>query len=93
MQKESSFQHFSFQYVFGFSNENVLRVKWGSFNKSSHKLCQNANFENGGTTIQVSILHVLLNILSISSLPRTHDTSVNFEMLMSSHVILGFEET
>ena len=46
----------------------------------THKLCQNANFENGGTTIQVSILHVLLNILSISSLPMVHDTSVNFEM-------------
>ena len=44
------------------------------------KLCQNANFENGGTTIHVSILHVLLNIVSISSLPRVHDTSVNFEM-------------
>ena len=46
----------------------------------THKLCQNANFENGGTTIQVSILHFLLNILSISSLPRVHDISVNFEM-------------
>ena len=32
----------------------------------THKLCQNANFENGCTTIQVSILHVLLNVLSIS---------------------------
>ena len=53
----------------------------GLFQKvMTHKLCQNANFENGGTTIQVSILHVLLNILSISSLPRVHDTSVNFEM-------------
>ena len=29
---------------------------------------------------KVSILHVLLTILSISSLPRIHDTSVNFEM-------------
>ena len=28
----------------------------------THKLCQNANFENGVTNIQVSILHVLLNI-------------------------------
>ena len=56
------------------------------------KLCQNANFVNGGTTIQVSILHVLLNILSISSLSRVHDTSVNFEMQKSSHVILRFEE-
>ena len=54
----------------------------GLFQKvMTHKLCQNANFENGGTTIQVSILHVLfVNILSISSLPRVHDTSVNFEM-------------
>ena len=53
----------------------------GLFQKvMTDKLCQNANFENGGTTIQVSILHVLLNILSISSLPKVHDTSVNFEM-------------
>ena len=36
----------------------------------THKLCQNANCENGGTTIRIGILHVLLNILSISSLPR-----------------------
>ena len=53
----------------------------GLFQKvMTHKLCQNANFENGGTTIHVSILHVLLNIVSISSLPRVHDTSVNFDM-------------
>ena len=53
----------------------------GLFQKvMTHKLCQNANFENGGTTIQVSILHVLFNILSISLLPRVHDTSVNSEM-------------
>ena len=58
----------------------------------THKLFQNANFENGGTAIQVSILHVLLNRLSISSLQRVHDTSVNFEMQKSSHVILRFEE-
>ena len=46
----------------------------GLFQKvMTHKLCQNANFENGGTTIQVtcSILHVLLNILSKSSLRHT----------------------
>ena len=54
----------------------------GCFQKvMAHKVCQNANFENGGTTIQVSIMHVLLNILSMSSLPREQDTSVNFEML------------
>ena len=46
----------------------------------THKLCQNANFENGGTTIQIGILHVLLNILSISSLPRVQDTSGYFKM-------------
>ena len=61
----------------------------GLFQKvMTHKLCQNANFENGGTTIQVSILHVLLNILSISSLPRVHDTSVNFEM--QKRVVMSF---
>ena len=31
----------------------------------SHKLEQNANFENRGTNIQRGILQVLLNILSI----------------------------
>ena len=46
----------------------------------THKLCQNKNFENGGTPIQVSILHVLLNILSISSKTKEHDRSVNFGM-------------
>ena len=45
-----------------------------------HKLCQNASFENGGTTIQSSVLYVLLNILSISFLSRIHDTSGYFEM-------------
>ena len=61
----------------------------------THKLCQNANFENGGTTIQVSILHVLLNILSISSLPRVHDTSVNFNakrVVMSFYVLKKINE-
>ena len=46
----------------------------------THKLCQNANFENGGTTIQIGILHVLLNILSISLLSRVHDKFDYFEM-------------
>ena len=65
----------------------------GLFQKvMTHKLCQNANFENGDTTNQVSILHVLLNILLISSLPRVHGTSVNFELKKSSLVILHFEE-
>ena len=60
---------------------NRFACEMGLFQKViTHKLCQNANFENGGTTIQVSILHVLLNILSIPSPPRVHNTSVNFEM-------------
>ena len=46
----------------------------------AHKLCQNENFENGGTTIQIGIQHVLLNILSISLLSRVHYTSGYFEM-------------
>ena len=49
-------------------------------NVVTHKLCQNGNFENGGTTIQIGILHALLNILSNSSLPRVQDTSGYFEM-------------
>ena len=52
----------------------------GLFQKvMTHGYSQNVNFENGGTAIQISILHELLNILSISSLPRVHDTSVNFQ--------------
>ena len=46
----------------------------------THILCQNGNCENGGTTIQIGILHVLINILSISLLSRVHDTSGYFEM-------------
>ena len=46
----------------------------------THKLCQNANFENGGITIQIGILHELLNILSISILSGVQDTSGYFEM-------------
>ena len=46
----------------------------------THKLCQNANFENGGTPIQDSIRHVLLNILSKASLSRVHGTFVYFEL-------------
>ena len=55
-------------------------VKGGYFKKSQLTNCDKMHFENGGTTIKVSILHVLLNMLSISSLPRVHDMSVNFEL-------------
>ena len=58
----------------------------------THKLCQNANFENGGTAIQIGILHVLLNILLISLLSKVHDMSGYYEMQKTSHVILCFEE-
>ena len=48
---ECSFQHLSVQYVFGFDMK-TFACKMGSFQKvMTHKLCQNANFENGGTTI------------------------------------------
>ena len=61
----------------------------GLFKKiMTHKLCQNASFENGGTAIQVNILRVLLNILSIASLSRVHGMSVNFEM--QNRVVLSF---
>ena len=46
----------------------------------THKLCQNANFEKGGTTIQIEILEVLLNILSISLLSKVHEIFGYFEM-------------
>ena len=65
-----------------------LVLKWKRFacerwlfqKVATNKLCQNASFENGGTTIQIGILHVLINILSISLLSRVHDTSGYFEM-------------
>ena len=43
----------------------MFRVERGLFKKvMTRNLCQNANFENGGTTIQIGILLVLSNILS-----------------------------
>ena len=44
-------------------------------NVMTHKLCQNVNFVNWGTTIQIDIQHVLLDILPISLLSRAHGTS------------------
>ena len=53
----------------------------GLFKKvMTYKLGQNANFKNGGTTNQMGILHVLLNMLSISLLSRVHDTCGYFEV-------------
>ena len=50
------------------------------------------NFENGGTTIQIGILHVLLNILSISLLSKVHETSGYLRCKNTSHVISRFQE-
>ena len=53
----------------------------GLFHKvMTHELFKNANFEIGGTTIQIGLLHVLVNILSISLLSMVHDTSDYFEI-------------
>ena len=55
---------------------------WNGFISISHdsQIVAKWEFWKWGYHYQVSILHVLLNILSISSLPRVHDTSVNLEM-------------
>ena len=81
MQMKWLFQHFIVQYEFGFRNCNVLRVKEGYLKKShdSHNKPK-WEFRKWGTTIQIGIMHVLLNILSISLLSWVHDTSVYFEM-------------
>ena len=56
-------------------------MKRGYFKKSCLTNCaKNANFENGGTTTQIGILHVLLNMFSMSLLSRLQDTSGYFEM-------------
>ena len=56
-------------------------MKGGYFKKSRfNKLCQNANFDNRGTAIEIGILHVLINILSISLVSRVHDKFGSFEM-------------
>ena len=56
-----------------FASEKELCIK-----VETHKLCQNATFENGGY-IQISILHVLL-FFSTSLLSRVQDTSGFFTM-------------
>ena len=58
----------------------------------AQELCQNANFQNWGTPIQIGIQHVLLNILSIYLMSRVQDTSDISICKSSSHVILRFEE-
>ena len=83
MQEECSFQLLSVQYEFDFLNENVLRES----GLLTHKFSQNRNFENGGVPIQIGILHVLMNILSITLLFRVHDMSGCFEM---KRVVMSF---
>ena len=47
----------------------------GLFQKvMTYKLCQNANFKNGGITIQMGTLYELLNMLSIALMSRVHGT-------------------
>ena len=64
MQEECSFQHFSVRYEFDLWNEDILRVKMGSFKKSRLTNCAKMRIlVNGGNSIQMGILYVLLNIL------------------------------
>ena len=46
-------------------------------------------FKNGGTTIQIGILHVLLNILLISLLSKVHCTSCYLEM-QNDYIVMSF---
>ena len=60
----------------------------GYFKKSRPTNCDRmlnfANFKNGGTDIQIGILYVMLNTLSISLLLRVNDTSGYFGMQTDS---------
>ena len=77
---ECSYQHFSVQMSLALKWKRFAREN-GLFQKvMAYKFCQNANFKNGGTTIQIGILHVLLSILPISLLSRVHDKFEYFEM-------------
>ena len=78
---ECSFQHLSVQYEFGLLNANLLRVKGGYFKKSRLTNCAKMRIlKKGGTTIQISMVHVLINFISISLLSMVHETSCYFEM-------------
>ena len=50
-------------------------MKGVHFKSNCSQIVQKCEFENGGTTIQIGIQHVLLNILSISLLSRVHCTA------------------
>ena len=58
----------------------------------TQKLRQNANFENGGTTIQIGILRALLNIYQYLYCLEYMKRLAISRCKISSHVILRFEE-
>ena len=49
-----------------FEKKNSFACEMGLFqNAMTHKLCQNANFENGGTTIQIRNMHTVDHFVNI----------------------------
>ena len=93
MQEECSFQRFSVEYEFDFWNENVLHMKVSYLKKNmTHKLCQNANFENGGTTMQMGNLNVLWTVCQyLYYLGYTTGLAIS-RCKKSSLVVLRFKE-
>ena len=79
---EFSFGLFGVQNEFGFSNENVLRVKRGYCKKSRLANCAKMRILKMGVPLfkLASCMYYMVNILSISLLSRVHDTSCYFEM-------------
>ena len=67
---------------------------WMGVISKSHdsQMCQNANFKNGGTTIQIGILHMLFNLLSISLLIWYMPCLAISRYKESGNAILRFEE-
>ena len=57
----------------------------------TYNLCQNANFNNGGTTIQKGILHVLLIILPISTMAQMANFFISVTNLNSKFRIPNSE--
>ena len=53
-----------------------------------HKLWQNANFENGNTTVESDIMRMLLNILSVYLLSKVYDMSGYYKMHKKCHIFL-----
>ena len=76
--------HKRVHYEFSFKTENGLWMKIGSLKKAYLKNCYKilkfANFEKGGTDIQVVILRAMREILPTSSLLLVNTRSAYFEM-------------